>query len=98
MGEHAPDMLFDREGSPIDAIEWSRYIQDNNYRVVALTETDEAQVSTVWLGVNHNAFGGPPLIFETMVFGGIYNGRIQRYSTLHAARLGHAEMCKEVFG
>ena len=49
-------------------------------------------VSTVWLGVDHNHFGGHPLLFETMVFESedvwvdIY---CERYSTWDEAIAGH---------
>jgi len=54
------------------------------------TNVGELRVSTVWLGLNH-AFGpGPPLIFETMVFG-LDDGEelMFRYSTLEEAEAGH---------
>lgn len=50
-------------------------------------------MSTVWLGINHNfADEGPPIIFETMVFG-LENADeyMQRYATEEEARAGHAE-------
>ena len=51
-------------------------------------------VSTVWLGLDHGfGMGGPPLIFETMIFGdhGVSDHGQWRYSTEQAARQGHAE-------
>ena len=35
---------------------------------VARTEIGAGVVSTIFLGLDHNWFGGPPLLFETMVF------------------------------
>lgn len=49
----------------------------------------EAWVSTVWLGLNHAYGNGPPLIFETLVFGGETDGDGDRYSTRDEARAGH---------
>ena len=47
-------------------------------------------VSTVWLGLDHNLYrGGPPLIFETMIFGGDHNEEQWRYSTKEQAKTGH---------
>ena len=56
----------------------------------------QVRVSTVFLGLNH-AFGdGPPLWFETMVFGGELDQEQERYSTIEQARLGHAQICDKV--
>jgi hypothetical protein len=46
-------------------------------------------VSTVYLGMNHQWGDGPPLIFETMVFGGDEGEPCWRYSTEEQARAGH---------
>ena len=49
------------------------------------------EVSTVWIGINHNFSGeGPPLIFETMVFGSEGDLYCERYATEEQAREGHA--------
>lgn len=39
------------------------------YWTVARTPIGEWEVSTVFLGINHNFFDGAPLLFETMIFG-----------------------------
>ncbi len=48
----------------------------------------EAWISTLWLGINHNYGDGPPLIFETMVFGGEHDEEMMRYASrpLHIPR------------
>lgn len=46
-------------------------------------------VSTVWLGMNHANFGGPPLIWETMAQSNGWLNFQARYSTTAAARHGH---------
>jgi len=53
-------------------------------------------VSTIWLGLNHQWGDGPPLIFETMVFGGGLDQEQERYSTESEALVGHAAMCARV--
>ena len=59
-------------------------------RRVAQTLVGEANVSTVFLGIDHVLFGGgPPILFETMVFGGQYDDRQWRYSTWDEAVAGH---------
>jgi hypothetical protein len=51
---------------------------------------DRAQISTVFLGLDHQWGDGPPLIFETMVFGGRFDQSQERYPTEEAALAGHA--------
>jgi hypothetical protein len=52
------------------------------------------RVSTIWLGLDHS-FGRlhhpglPPLIFETMVFGGKHDQFCERWPTREAALAGH---------
>jgi len=59
-------------------------------------------VSTVFLGIDHNWGGGPPLIFETMIFNqGPESERPwheeyqERYSTWEQAEAGHARAVLE---
>jgi hypothetical protein len=72
--------------------EWSQYMETAE-RHVADTEVGDARVSTVFLGTN-NSFGfGPPLLFETMIFGGKYDDFQRRYCTWEEAEQGHQEAC-----
>lgn len=90
-------MYYDRNGQPMsDVIEWARMFEDDAIRRVALDEVvcgdESVRVSTVFLGLDHNWGSGPPMIFETMVFGGperIDQWQI-RYPTEETAKLGHA--------
>lgn len=52
-------------------------------------------VSTVFLGMDHG-FGGTPLLFETMVFGGEFDGWCMRWSTWDEAESGHLDACRMV--
>jgi hypothetical protein len=65
-------------------------------RRVARTELDGADVSTVFLGLDHGYGGGPPLVFETLVFGGPMDGECHRYSTWEQAEVGHKAMVQLV--
>jgi hypothetical protein len=47
------------------------------------------EISTVFLGLDHNFGQGPPLLFESMVFGGEDDGEMVRYSTWEEAETGH---------
>lgn len=50
----------------------------------------KVDVSTVFLALDHNYFGGPPLLFETMIFGGPEDQEFQeRWSTFQGAKAGH---------
>src|SRR4051812_27278203 len=62
--------LYDKQGRPMSMRQFNDMLGDMAYKHVAVTAIgDDVEVSTVWLGADHN-FGptGPPLIFETMVF------------------------------
>ncbi len=55
-------------------------------------EVDGYRVSTVFLGIDHCYDGGPPLLFETMVFDKDENGYdiyCERYPDIKSARAGH---------
>lgn len=59
--------------------------------------TDDVSVSTVFLGIDHNHSGkGPPVLFETLVFGGPLDGNMDRYCTYSDAENGHLEMLIKV--
>lgn len=53
---------------PCDLMEWSQRFEDQDGRRVEWTEIDKFDISTVFLGLDHNYFGGRPLLFETMIF------------------------------
>jgi hypothetical protein len=75
---------------------WARDFEKGTDRHVALTKLDGAEVSTVFLGLNHRFGDGPPLVFETMVFGGVCDQEQKRYSTWAEAEAGHAAMVEKV--
>lgn len=67
-------------------------------RRVAYAEKGGTEVSTVWLGLDHGFGYGPPLIFETMIFGGEHDNDTWRYATLDEALEGHQRACLVAFG
>ena len=90
---------YDRSGRQLTLDEWSQLMEDDEYKVVERTHVGPYLVSTVWLGLNHNWWGGPPLIFETMVFDQgpgterpHHDHEMERYSTEAQARAGHDQM------
>jgi hypothetical protein len=76
-----------------NVITWAQWFEDAN-RVVDWTQiTSEITVSTVFLGLDHRFAGaGPPLLFETMIFGGPaeLDETCWRYSSWDDAQAGHA--------
>jgi hypothetical protein len=90
MGEY-----YDFDGEPITMWQWAELWHSDRH--VQLTTVGDVEVSTVWLGLNHN-FGldGPPLIFESMVFGGILDGEQCRYPNWNAALAGHDQLVAQV--
>lgn len=80
-----------------DSGEWGRWLEGaTKARRVAETEIGQARVSTVFLGINHAWDGGPPMLFETMVFGGELDGEQERCSTWEQAEAQHAAMVARV--
>jgi hypothetical protein len=88
-------ILDGRTPVPTDMMTWAKWFETAD-RTVSKTQIGEWEVSTVFLGLDH-AFGdGPPLLFETLVFGGPLDSNMVRYSTWDQAEAGHAEMVNRV--
>lgn len=94
MSFHGFDSIYyDWDGKPIDLWAWVALMEANMDRHVADDQVGLVRVSTVWLGLNHNFTGeGPPLIFETMVFGGVHDEDQWRYPSGAAALAGHDQV------
>lgn len=79
-----------------DITEWAKWFETAD-RQVAVTQIEDMKVSTVFLGLDYSfGMGDKPLLFETMVFGGKYDGEQIRYATYEAAEYGHHVMVKEI--
>ena len=59
---------------------------------VFYTKDIEVLISTVFLGLDHSWNGGEPLLFETMIFGGKYDGEMCRCSTWQQAEIMHNDV------
>lgn len=87
-----------------DPMTWAKSFEDADSRVAKtdmgkLFKTNRFEpvmVSTVFLGLNHRWDDGPPLIFETMIFGGEFDQEQWRYSTWEEAEEGHKRAVKKV--
>ena len=93
-----------RDRTPVrvdDMLEWGQMFERMAERRVAedfieQPEHDPVRVSTVFLGIDHNWFDeGPPLLFESMVFGGPLDQEMYRYSTWNEAVQGHKLLTDE---
>lgn len=73
-----------------DMREWGKWMKTDK-RFLWRTETAYALVSTVFLGNDRRFIGdGPPVVFETMIFGGgEFNQEQERYTTYADAQAGH---------
>lgn len=86
---------YDRDGNPLPD-EWEYGARGNishwaTDQRVGRTVIGETVVSTVSLmGIDHNySPDGPPIIFETMIFGPGYDNDLRRYPTEEQAMRGH---------
>lgn len=91
-------ILRGREAVPEpDLRKWGIWFETNDRRV-ARTERDDVAVSTVFLGIDYSHGYGPPLLFETMVFGGPLDQQQDRCSTYDQAEAMHKRWCDQAFG
>lgn len=94
----AKQPFYNRQGNPLTTEEWMESFDATRNDSSQIAENSSAdglvRVSTVWLmGVNQNFSDGPPLLYETMIFGGPNDLECWRWSTEAEARAGHAEIC-----
>lgn len=81
---------------PVSFEEWLHHPR-HHVRVAATGEEGDGKVfvSTMFLGLNHRYHGdGPPLVFETMIFGGEHDQWQERCSTWAEAEAMHARACQ----
>ncbi|MBO0743597.1 MAG: hypothetical protein J2P43_01165 [Candidatus Dormibacteraeota bacterium] len=91
-------LWYSPDGDPITVEEWERFLHGEVWeREHLLTQVSpDVRVSTVWLGLNHDWDPDrPALIFETMIFGGVYDQEQWRYSTREQAHAGHEEAVRQ---
>ena len=71
------DKYILKDGIPTPATfeEWARWFESpDNGRILKQEVVGDAKVSTVFLGLNHNFDpDGPPILWETMIFGGVHD-------------------------
>ena len=83
---------------PVESLEeWAKHFERTN-RQIGDTDVGGVRISTVFLGVDHQHFDGPPLLFETMIFGGEHDQYQERCSTWAQAEAQHEAACALVRG
>lgn len=78
-----------------DLDKWGDWLETAN-RVVQQDDVGDVWVSTVFLGVDHSWTLGPPVLFETMIFGGPRDQETHRYHTWDEAEAGHKQLLEEL--
>ena len=72
-----------------DLMKWAKWFETADLHVAKTTLSNGVEISTVFLGLDHNFTGKPPILFETMVFGGELDEQLERYSNWQDAEEGH---------
>lgn len=90
------------DGTPMEPMEWADLFEqrtedlstDSWWRRRTMID-ENTEVSTVWLGLNHQFFPGPPLFWETMIFRKGTGGDEQwRYSSREEALDDHERIVR----
>lgn len=92
-------ILVDNEPKEVELLDWARWYEDNQpASIVARDRIGPVEVSTVFLGFDHGLGQreGPPVLFETMVFGGPLDQTQVRYARHAEAKAGHKQMVERV--
>jgi hypothetical protein len=80
-----------------DCMSWARWFEKNQEtRIVAKSsKEDGTNVSTVFVGIDMGYDdNGPPIVFETMIFGGEHDQWQDRCSTWEGAEEMHKVACQ----
>jgi len=89
----------DHTTTAVNIHDYSIWNVNNDLRRVAKDEVGESNISTVFLGLDHSyEEGADPVLFETLVFDGAYDGEMVRYCTWEEAVDGHLKMVKKCGG
>jgi hypothetical protein len=92
-------MFYAIDGKVLSAEEWAHALNGRTQgrEIFQRHLPNGWMVSTVWLGLDHSFAGGPPTIFESMVFSAVGSKKgdyeCERYATLAEALHGHEILC-----
>lgn len=76
-------------------IEWAKWFETAKRHVKNDKLDNGVKISTVFLGLDHSFGDSEPMLFETMVFGGKLDQKMERYSTWDEAEEGHKKWLKK---
>lgn len=93
--------ILDENGNPRpepDLMKWAKWFEKQEQRRICRTDIGEIFVSTVFLSLDHNfGMNGPPILWETMVFGGALDQECNRCSgSREQAEAMHQDMVERV--
>jgi hypothetical protein len=98
--------ILNDDGEPVpceDILIWGEWFERTQHDRSRVVRQDYAEaegsvgVSTVFLGLDHNySASGPPVLWESLVFGTSLDGAMQRYTSRADALRGHAELLARV--
>lgn len=90
-------ILENKEIKEIDLMTWAKWFE-NADRQIGIKTVNGVKVSTVFLGIDHSFGLSKPVIFETMIFGGNFDGEQERYCTYEEAETGHKRWLNKING
>lgn len=92
--------ILDDEGNPVpedDLTKWGEWFESiGDGRRVERTCIGDVEISTVFLGLDHGYGSGPPMLYETMIFGGEHDSYQERCSTKEQAQAMHKRAVERV--
>ena len=101
--ENMSQLLYILKGhTPVpepDSRKWAEwYERERKTCRVAFDQIGGVEISTVFLGVNHNLLHEQekPHLFETLIRGGQDDGTLERYPTWQEAETGHAQWVERI--
>lgn len=90
-------VFIDKKIRQVSWLEWAKWFEEVGNRRVAKTNLSNGIcISTVFLGLDHQFGQGPPILFETMVFRGQFDGWRWRYCTYKESIIGHKRVVKNM--
>ncbi|WP_185563184.1 hypothetical protein [Nostoc sp. 2RC] len=84
-------------------MDWNSWMASATFAetTVMFNEFKDCLISTRFVGINLNPgicnSGSKPMVFETLVMGGVMDGRRNFYPTWDDAVQGHLKICTQVF-
>jgi phosphoglycolate phosphatase-like HAD superfamily hydrolase len=88
-------LFFDKDGTPLETLEWARKYEDYAYRFVGHDQVGPYRISTLWTGLppvglfHDDGCAAPRLVFQTGVFRGTEQVDERNYANEEDALAGH---------